>query len=341
MKTYLSFWSVVVSVTIVIGVISYSQESLAPSSSDHFSFNAERSFWEDQFEKSSGMNLYPAMVQRYSAISENEAHQYAHIFGEVLYKNEGIQSFGVCKNVYIWGCSHSFVESAIIYNGLPIIEQLRSVCRDMLPGDAEQCVHGIGHGILSHLGPENLTKALEVCDSIQDIMYSCTSGVIMEFLGGNIHNNIPPYPYNNEEKYWQCPDLPDRYKAVCYRRLPSWWGSVPDLGQVERMNLLEKNCMSVPEPRYRDACFLGVGYQVVWEEKPDTDVIRSMCESLGDPRVRSVCSYGAALALFQDAALRSAAPQLCPDGISIEACIDFTARVLRGQTSVSLPDIQQ
>jgi hypothetical protein len=176
---------------------------------------------------------YAAVKEKYAAADLNLGHAAAHLFGEVLYEQEGVAGIASCDAELNFGCYHGLVASAVRAEGLEVVAELDGACAAALGPRTAPCAHGIGHGIVEYIGygEEDLLPALVACGMTDqpDPLQGCTSGVFMAYnipipVSGD-GDLAPPRAYVEADgPYAPCPSLPDdAWRAACYQQLPLWW----------------------------------------------------------------------------------------------------------------------
>jgi hypothetical protein len=301
------------------------------------SYEEETEYWIAEIGRVGGQDAYKEMVERYSSLGAFDAHEYAHVFGGALYQVEGMNGFSACGNAYVWGCVHSFIERAIAEHGLPAIRALNAVCVALPREDVQECQHGLGHGILSHLGVLRLQEALGECEDLGGT-YGCASGVFMEYLNGNIHENRPPVAYADAGAYGPCDSVPQKDRLICYRRLPNWWALTFNGNDTQRFAFIEANCLGSERKDEQDACFVGLGYNETSTAEYDPVKGRAICESLRQTDQIANCMYGGALAIFQNNPVRDRAVEMCPSK-NVRACISAAERLIGAtEDELALPE---
>jgi hypothetical protein len=318
-------------VAVIVGALAYRAYARAPDIGDYAS---EHAYWLTEIPKEGGSAAYQEMVRRYAALPQPSAHEYAHVFGDALYETEGVDGFDNCGVAYVWGCYHSFIERAVVQKGIGVLDILEAHCKAMPSTDVQECEHGLGHGILSYMGVTHLTDALAECDKLSAPTYGCASGIFMEYLNGNIHENRPPVAYTDEGKYGPCDSVPEADRLVCYRRLPNWWAITFKGSKDERPAFLEHNCLGIVPEAYRSACMIGVGYNETSESDFDPEKGKQICASLQNAGDRTICLYGGVLAIFQNTETRDKAVGMCPTD-DVRQCVTAAERIL-GANDVGL-----
>jgi len=117
----------------------------------------------------------------------DDCHLAAHFIGEASYEKfsgDTGKAFALCPLGCIQGCQHGVMEAyvASLEDSSLEISAIANVC-DSVSTDTllrEQCVHGVGHGILQYAGDIELAFAL--CDEFNksDSREECLGGVLME-----------------------------------------------------------------------------------------------------------------------------------------------------------------
>ncbi len=70
-----------------------------------------------------GQNAYKKIKEKLPT-KYVEAHNNLHIFGEEMYKIEGVKSIQVCDALFGYGCIHGFSSQAIAASGIDILAKL-------------------------------------------------------------------------------------------------------------------------------------------------------------------------------------------------------------------------
>lgn len=220
-----------------------------------------------------------------------DEHTQAHIFGEALYKVEGLQGVSVCDPSLRFGCYHSFFGQAIHEKGIEILPELDALCRGNYGADTK-CQHGLGHGLLVYTGYENLLEALELCESITDeLTGGCLGGVFMEYNfhtmeqvdNGVYHRPLADNPYE------PCDALPERFHPACYLEQVQWWEAVYENDFVHIGTLCSK--LSKEAGAYT-SCFRGVGNHYTETVFHDFDKIHALCMQMPEKDAVEFCHEG-------------------------------------------------
>jgi hypothetical protein len=237
-----------------------------------------------------GAKAYASFLNTVQERSIDE-HTQAHIFGEALYKIEGLDGVAVCDPSLRFGCYHSFFGQAIYEKGIEILPELDALCRKSYGVDTK-CQHGLGHGLLVYTGYEDLLKALELCESITDEQTGgCLGGVFMEY---NFHtmeqvDNGVYYRLLGENPNEPCDALPERFHSACYLEQVQWWKTVYDNDFVHIGTLC--NTLNKESGAY-SSCFRGIGNHYSETVSYDFDKIHSLCMQMPAEDATEYCHEG-------------------------------------------------
>lgn len=226
----------------------------------------------------------------------NQCHQLTHVIGRYAvtkfptvgeaYK-EG-DSF--CWSGYYHGVLEGFAERIGKQN---IVNEMDHLC-DSVSGKAEKtfnyynCVHGLGHGIMSLLRDE-LFESLTYCDQLTGAweQLSCSQGVFMENIISDISGHRTNY-LRPEEPFYPCNEAPEKYKNTCYSAQTSY-----ALQTVHRdFSKLFDLCTGV-EGGYREVCYAGVGRDASGQALSKLEPTRSWCMLGKNETQRKFCIVGA------------------------------------------------
>lgn len=207
-----------------------------------------------------------------------DMHLMAHIVGDILYVQEGIEGIKVCTHDFRNACSHTIVIGLFVEKGEAALPEIAETCYEAPGGSGAytMCFHGLGHGILAYTGYD-LVNAVELCEKTGTAKYNseessqCISGTIMEIING-VHDR--ELWRTEHEKYFKEDDplypcssefMPDEARPLCYLYL------TPHLFEVAGADIgfptsadFEKAfplCEGLPASdfRNRDSCYGGFG----------------------------------------------------------------------------------
>ena len=281
---------------------------------------AVATFWADTVATQGGTAAYALFGDVYAYLGEAQQHTYAHVFGEALYKEEGIPGVAVCDARYGFGCYHSFFGWALVDNGLSILKDLDEACIAAYGPKGLGCQHGIGHGIIAELGYDELDRSLEACMLLdwQGPIGGCTSGVFMEYNFATMQQSATREP-DERGMFYPCTAVGDRFREACYFELPAWWGALND-NDYEAVGAL---CGQVTQTAYREACYRGAGNIIAGLQEYDLPQILAACELMPDREGVMLCTEGAVWIVSNQPQFRDTWRSLCDsmEGEYYDRCI--------------------
>ncbi len=248
-------------------------------------------------------------------MSEDSARQHsvAHMFGTLLYKNDGLQGIVVCDSNFGFGCFHSFFAAAILDKGHDIVSELDKMCVSSFGLMGLGCPHGIGHGLGEFFGPEKVSEQLSICEGLawKGRFMGCRSGVFMEYNipvateGDTMSVNVRPFDPSNP--YGICSSVSVQFQPACFLELTGWWEQVLEKDYVRIGEL----CQKVAVGHNQESCFLGVGYAVVQSHGYDIKNTIDICAVMPDEPSELLCRAGASWSFFSNPQYRAHASELC------------------------------
>lgn len=271
------------------------------------------------FDAYDSREAYEHLKETYKSSDQPGQHNAAHIFGEFLYAEEGLDGFAICDAAFGFGCFHTFIAAAIAEHGEDVIKTLDETCVETFGEQALGCFHGIGHGLLSYEGyrTEDVVRALGLCEGLswKRPLGGCSDGVFME-------NNFrvmesDPKDRNRafmiDERHEPCISVPGQFREACYFSQPGWWGQSSERTQKE----IATWCTEASSEPLQRACFRGVGYAEAPFVQFDAQKGNAYCDSLPtSQKGRLWCREGLAWALYADPAIRDRAAVACSDGLT-------------------------
>lgn len=252
-------------------------------------------------------------IKEFLSTSDNvRQHSVAHIFGEVLYREQGLSGITVCDGSLGFGCYHSFFSKAIGERGKAIVAELDRTCVASYGVMGLGCPHGIGHGLGEYFGPSRVDEQLALCETLswKGKYMGCQSGVFMEYntpvTSGDGLVSTKPRPWEEDRPYGICLDVSEKFRPSCFLELPGWWEQViPD--NYKKMGDL---CGRLKNPSDRESCFLGIGYITVQSHGYDMPRVKQICASFSSQGAL-LCRAGASWSFFANPKYRQEASQLC------------------------------
>jgi len=212
-----------------------------------------------------------------------DVHLLAHVVGDILYEQKGLEGIKVCTEDFRNACSHSIVIGLFFEQGEEALPQISKACYEAPGGSGAytMCFHGLGHGILAY-ALYNLKEAVELCTKTGTAQYGyqessqCIGGTIMEMIGGGAHDpdlwqEQRPHYFKKDTPLYPCSSdlIPNTAKSMCYVYL------TPHLFEAAGADLANpmpqhyekafEFCDKIPFSEFgnRDACYGGFGKEFV------------------------------------------------------------------------------
>lgn len=293
-----------------------------PSVSTENSTDAElkiKKYWSDRMDAVGAARAYQEFV---AAAPRNPlaAHQTTHTIGALLYEKLEWTGIALCDQRYTYACYHGFLKQALGSLGLEALTRAWQVCPQKNTWERDAvCLHGIGHGILSFVGRENLDKALSLCEGVHKRhglpgknISGCFSGVFMEYHFWNTHEEFIspldlPKSAADDELHKPCATLPHRYRAACYFEQPDWWKEVLN----RDYKYIGSLCEALTSQQEKDACFFGLGFTLSRELDEGLEQTRSVCAAIQNADIQKNCRIGTAWFYFRVPGRQEWAVALC------------------------------
>lgn len=285
-------------------------------------YTKEREGWWRNINKYGTSKAYEMFKADAEGRAAGVQHTFAHIFGELIYKKEGMDGIKLCDATFSYGCYHSLAGKAIIEHGLTAIKDLDEVCFAAKDASPLGCLHGIGHGILGYVGYGRLNDALEACEetSWHGPLGGCPGGVFMEYNFHTMESVEGTKARKPEGKsvYEPCSSLPVRFKQECFYNQAQWW---IDLYSRE-YSKVGKLCDAISSELEREACLRGLGDGIFGRTGHDPAAAVAACKTMDSSRSELLCRQGAYRVVFADIKTRPEASRLCEGllGESLKLC---------------------
>ena len=237
-------------------------------------------------------------------------HEQAHAFGEALYEVAGLNGLSACDSSFEFGCYHSFFGVAVQAEGIEVLPQFDEACKTKYGDRNLPCQHGIGHGVMVYADYDNLTKALELCQTISNLPTGgCSSGVFMEYNFHAMDTSTSTYVRRKSENVFEpCDALPAVFQDSCYNEQVQWWQTVfkNDFAYIGTL------CQTLPYASSTyEACFHGIGNYVAVDAKKEYQGIIDRCMSMPNEETKSLCHEGASWLVIFDEGNDDNAKNLC------------------------------
>lgn len=274
--------------------------------------------------------VYAFQVLLIAQIPPNtDLHLLAHVVGDVLYKQQGLEGIHVCTQDFRNACSHSVVIGFLREHGEGSLPEIVATCKKAPGGKGAytMCFHGLGHGVLA-FNEYHFDKAVEMCKKTGSKEYQereyieCVGGATMEMIAG-VHDrdawkkqlttyfkkSDPLYPCNADF-------MSPLVRPICYIHLTPYLFDRAgiDLGKPdpELYGASFAFCDLIPreQAQDRDACYSGFGKEfiVLAQDRDVRDIgsmkasqltyVRSWCKLAGDEQGERVCNLSALGSLF-------------------------------------------
>lgn len=276
----------------------------------------EEKVWSDKIKELGAEAAYKYFKEQTEKLSPGQQHKQAHIFGQTLYKELGTSGISICDGSYAFGCYHAFLGTAINSEGLQVVPLLNGGCIDKLRSQALGCQHGIGHGILTDMGYDfkNLVEALNVCDSltVKDPIGGCIGGVFMEYnFQTMLAENGRIRQLNDNNPYYPCRDIEEKYQPACYFWQGQWWGNILSGNYEQRYSHIGQLCDGIKESEEQKQCFIGSGNTVGQFVNWNADEAIKLCNKIQSYEGQLGCRAGAAGSFMAEPKAKEDAFKIC------------------------------
>jgi len=224
------------------------------------------------------------------------AHQFAHLVGNGIYRTLGLAGIAICDNAFAYGCYHGVTEAMLLDVGPEKIPEIEKNCIVVLDQqqkhDYTGCIHGVGHGLLTWSGL-NIKKALNGCDlfSRQYRPY-CYDGAFMEYA-----DSLPKAAALPKNPWELCDGLNEQYRFNCARYQSLLFVNVFGLSLPRSADA----CRLAQEENIRYACLGTIGHMIAQQERASKEKILTRCGELYKEEGYAMCvTYGAQELRFQN-----------------------------------------
>lgn len=327
-----------------------------------YSFNdqkADLQKFEAEIHAYGGERAYNRLADAVANLSADDQHEYGHLFGDALYKEEGLKAITVCDTRFSYGCFHQVLSDALLRYGPSAIPMLDQKCKQVLQGASLSCQHGLGHGILVSIGLSkngydeiHLKQALADCQSLPDDhpLGGCDGGVYMEYnlrTVANVEldqNNIRPV--DQGDYYSPCDHLNSFQQPTCYFWMPQWWALAGAIRYEEDQNISDNKLyqttgalcgkLSLGSSR---PCFEGIGYAAISTAKLNPVQTLGLCKLASSDKLSSLYCRSFAASMLKDVTHDSSTALSMCQGLAGNAQVFCTAYANeQGNFFTSLPD---
>lgn len=276
-----------------------------------FNFNNQKALqqkFENEIRLFGDKRAYNRLADAVANLSADDQHEYGHLFGDSLYKVEGLKGIAVCDTRFSYGCFHQILSDALRTYGTSAVPMLDKKCKEVLKGAYLSCQHGLGHGIMVTVGlnkngydEPHLKQALAQCQKLPDDhpLGGCDGGVYMEYnlrTAANVEleqNSIRPV--DNGDFYAPCDHLESGQQSACYFWMPQWWALAGALSYAANHRISDDQlyqttgslCSKLTKDLSR-SCFEGIGYAVISTAKLSPQRTISLCNLSSSDKLNSL-----------------------------------------------------
>lgn len=265
---------------------------------------------------------YREFVSYNASANPTSQHFNAHLIGELLYEDLGIDGIALCDASFGFGCYHGFFGRAISEGGEARVKELDRACVDAFGPYGAGCQHGIGHGVLEYVGYGNLADALKLCGETTSFspLLGCTSGVFMEYnsplVGAAESLSSGNRAIDPARPYEPCDAVEAKYRPVCYQQLGAWVAPFAPFST----NSVQKLCGGLSGEN-RTNCFVGAGEAYAFAGQYDRTTTLGYCAAFAAPDELD-CRAGLWWSFYADPTYRTRGADLCdyPDPSQAALC---------------------
>ncbi len=219
------------------------------------------------------------------------AHEFAHIVGNIAYKKSGIGGIKICDESFAFGCYHGVTEMMLLDKGPAEAKTIQDDCLKAFPpnlsAEYASCIHGTGHGLYSWEN-SNLTKSLSDCDIMDDVYRQyCYDGVFME------HSFAPENRILDPKDPWKaCSGLDEKYQRNCARYQSQIF--LNNSNSEDSIKTAGKYCGLGNSAIVRETCFESLGYYIAENNLGNPNAIWNSCQNMPAGDGRDTCTIGGA-----------------------------------------------
>lgn len=245
------------------------------------------------------------MSKTLNLLKENEAypevyarcHEVTHYLSRFEYeKQKSIPKvYSQCNSTCHGGCYHGVLEAYLKEKEdegvLNLNEHFAGICGKkedyQKPLEYYECLHGLGHAAM-FVKEMELKHSLSLCDNLTEQSHRerCYTGAFMENSSSSTSNDHPPIYLKNDDPYFPCTILEEKYLALCWQYQSSYFSIITHQDWVK----VAQMCLQIPE-QYQDRCFRTIGTnQVGFTTSLQT--MKDDCGLMPDNHFKDVCVGG-------------------------------------------------
>ncbi len=261
-------------------------------------------------QKSGAIKAWALVTDTYSTNpgGQGPVHDLAHYAGTLLFEELAFEGIRACNPLFAFGCYHGFLDAAFAKD-LKDLPKAEEACLKVGPqgtGPYASCIHGIGHGIASYYGVEDLENSLKSCESLSGGEEYCFDGVFMEF-----EREASDSFYKKDDPLYPCNAIEEKYVFSCGRNQVNIMLNRLTLTKEQAAQL----CNESESEALRFSCADSLGFHASYQAQGEAQNIINFCQIFTDPDLHAHCVISAAGELiFQDVeGWETTAPQTCKE----------------------------
>ena len=258
----------------------------------------------DYARKNGAKGAYEAL-KSYFKNNEPEAHDFAHVVGNVAVELNDIDGIKICDNFYNYGCYHGFMQIYLQKHGLEAVVDMERSCNSLGAVNAPSCLHGIGHGLMME-AYYDLSAALKNCGLLEVASRTyCYDGVFMERIAGSMLPAEKKLVISFDNLLEPCKTMAKMYMRECWRNQVAVWFSFFS-GDSYKVG---SYCASLSQD-YWQICFESIGLLNVQNYGDDLNRLIKSCEIVNS-RGHDFCLTGEVKELLFEGKIPEKARSLC------------------------------
>ncbi len=279
----------------------------------------------EAYTKQNGAKKAYEVLKTYFKNNEPDAHDFAHVIGNVAAQDNDIDGIKICDNYYNYGCYHGFMQIYLKNHGTAAVSDMEKSCLSLGEVNAPSCLHGIGHGLMME-SFYDLGGALKNCGILKrDTQTYCFDGVFMERIIGSMLPGDKKLKIDQTSLLEPCRSVDSVYKKMCWRNQVSVWYSyfAKDTAKVASY------CASLLQD-YWQICFESIGLLNVQQIGNDSQKLVGACKIVDDVAYND-CLAGEVKELLFEGKSPDVARDLCSfaTGSFRESCLSVFEQMFR------------
>lgn len=263
-----------------------------------------RNSLKNNVQKEGGERAYLKLKEQFEKKEPQSSvipHLAAHLFGEIIYQDMGMDGLTICDKSFTYGCFHGFFNAITSEKGIEYIPELNRICKENTKVISPlACQHGLGHGLGEYYGPEKVGLSLKECRKMgaESIPFGCVGGVFMEYNFPSMfdfisQNDDVVRKFDENNPYGPCMNVEDEFRKSCYFRLTEWWEVITEKDYRKMGNL----CGGIRAEAYKNACFTGIGAALITTNGFLTPQAKESCSLMPNKISVELCLTGSSFIL--------------------------------------------